>query len=88
MSEQWYCPNCGISSSKADYQDDMFICSGCDRQQFKRTPPAFVTEMQNRIAALEKVAEAAEGYCTGVFKTILGMERELSAAGYLQEKAS
>jgi len=37
----------------------MFICAGCDRQQFKRTPPAFVTAMQEEIAALRAIARSA-----------------------------
>jgi len=61
MSE-WYCPNCGISDSKGDYRDDMFICAGCDRQQFKRTPPAFVTAMQDQIKNLQSVAIKAAFY--------------------------
>jgi len=51
--QKWYCPNCGMAESKGDYRDDMFICRGCDRQQFKRTPPLFVTAMTARIATLE-----------------------------------
>ena len=66
--QKWYCPNCGIVESKGDYRDDMFICRGCDRQQFKRTPPLFVTAMTARIANLQSlIADAPhEEWCNVV----------------------
>jgi len=55
-----------MSESKGDYRDDMFICAGCERQQFKRTPPQFVTAMQEEIAALRKRnAEVEAMVCDG-----------------------
>lgn len=55
MSEQWYCPNCGLDCN-AYYETGMgaFFCGKCDGLQtvYDRTPP-FVLAMQERIAALE-----------------------------------
>lgn len=67
MSEQWYCPNCGILHEDVVdpvrcpaglEEEEYFECRECGEVIDQNIPP-FVCEMQSRIKALEAVAEAA-----------------------------
>jgi hypothetical protein len=60
MSEQWYCPQCGpVENPRVNDTDHLtwFNCPHCPKIVTRYFPP-FVLALQERIALLEKVAEA------------------------------
>jgi hypothetical protein len=60
MSEDSYCPQCGIVKDEDTSLDDdyVLICDKCAAQVIEEVPPHALV-MQERIALLEKACEAA-----------------------------
>lgn len=59
MSEQWYCPECGIIDAVEFEDGDLYtVCVECGGN-VEDNAPLFVYAFLERIATLEKVAEAA-----------------------------
>ncbi len=57
MSEQWYCPNCGLVEIKEQPYPQCVICAS---PSITLTIPPFVLAMQESIAGLEKKVDILE----------------------------